>query len=141
MNTFATQSSRAARSYSVVNIESGVPSASPHQLVLMLFDGAIQSVSAAQSYCAAGKLEAKNSSTSKALRVIEEGLRASLDRPAGGELAARLDRLYEYMSRRLLSASLHSAPDEYAEVGRLLAELRSGWAEIGINSQSLANAA
>jgi flagellar secretion chaperone FliS len=139
MNLFAPQPRRAASMYSTINVESGVPNASPHQLILMLFDGAIQAVAAAQALCESGKIEEKNLQTSKALRIIEEGLRAALDREAGGELATRLDSLYLYMNKRLLSASLRNAIDEYAEVGRLLNEIRSGW--VGIGSMPMARAA
>ncbi len=141
MNAFAPQTRRAAHAYSAVNVESAVPSATPHGLILMLYDGAIQAVGAAQSQCEAGSIEAKVNATSKALSIIEEGLRASLDRKAGGELAMRLDSLYGYMNRRLLSASLHNAHEQYAEVGQLLSGLRSAWAEIGVGKPALANAA
>ena len=141
MNAFAPQTRRAAHAYSAVNIATMVPSASPHGLILMLFDGAIQAVGIAQSECEAGRIEAKNKATAKALSIIEEGLRASLDRHAGGELAERLDSLYSYMNRRLLKANLHNAIEQYAEVGKLLAGMRSTWAEIESGRSQLANAA
>jgi flagellar secretion chaperone FliS len=130
MNFFAPQSRRAAHTYNAVHIETGVPSASPHALILMLFDGVIEAVGSARLCCEAGRVDEKNRLTSKALRILEEGLRASLDRAQGGQIAQRLDSLYDYMSRRLLSASLHNAAEEYAEVSRLLTELRYGWAGI-----------
>jgi flagellar secretion chaperone FliS len=130
MNFFAPQSRRAAHTYNAVHIETGVPSATPHALILMLFDGAIEAVGSARLCCEVGQIEDKNRLTSKALRILEEGLRASLDRKQGGQIAMRLDNLYDYMTRRLLSASLHNSAEEYAEVSRLLAELRSGWAGI-----------
>jgi flagellar secretion chaperone FliS len=130
MNFFAPQNRRAAQTYNAVLVETGVPSASPHKLILMLFDGAIEAIGTAKLCCEKGEIEEKNRLTSKALRILEEGLRAALDRNGGGQLAQRLDSLYEYMTRRLLSASLHNAPAEYVEVSNLLLELRAGWAGI-----------
>lgn len=137
MNHFAPQPRRAANMYNMINVETGVPNATPHQLILMLFDGAIQAVSGAQALCETDRIEEKNAQTSKALRIIEEGLRAALDRKAGGELATRLDSLYLYMNKRLLSASLHNSVEEYAEVSRLLNEVRGGW--VGIAHTPMAN--
>lgn len=120
----------AARTYSAVNFSSGVPNASPHGLILMLLDGAIEALGQAQAYLSAGKIDDKNRAASKALRIIEEGLRASLDRRNGGQLAIRLDTLYEYMNRRTLTASLRNDAAGFGEVARLLLQIRDGWSGI-----------
>lgn len=141
MNVYPSQSGRAARAYSAINIETAAPTATAHGLILMLYDGAIQAVGSARSHCEAGNIEAKNHATAKALGIIEQGLRASLDQQRGGELAIRLDSLYAYMNRRLLSASLHNNCEQFGEVGELLAGLRSAWAEIERDTRLFANAA
>ena len=120
----------AARTYAAVNFNSSVPSASPHGLIMMLLDGAIEALGQAQTCLAAGKIDDKNRAASKALRIIEEGLRASLDRRNGGQLAVRLDALYEYMNRRTLTASLRNEAAGFAEVAKLLLQIRDGWSGI-----------
>ena len=74
---------------------------------------------------------AKGSAISKAISIIDNGLRASLDKEAGGEIAANLDALYDYMSRRLLHANLKNDVTIIDEVHGLLADLRGAWVEIG----------
>ena len=71
----------------------------------------------------------RGESTSRAIRIIEEGLKASLD-PEVGEISANLAMLYDYMTRTLLQANLHSNADQYEEVTRLLKDLREAWQQI-----------
>jgi flagellar protein FliS len=122
-----------ANAYAKVGIETGVASASPHHLIVMLFDGAIVSVTSALRYMQIGNVPAKGKAISKAIEIIDAGLRASLDKTAGGEIAASLDSLYEYMSRRLLHANLKNNRDMLEEVQLLLRDLRSAWCSIGTN--------
>lgn len=108
-------------------------SANPHQLISMLFEGAIEALGRAQASLQTKDIEGKNLAVSKALRIIEEGLRASLDRRVGGEIAQNLDSLYDYMARRLLAASLRNDAAGIAEVGTLLSTIRTAWEQIGGN--------
>ncbi len=117
--------------YAKVGIETGVTSASPHKLIVMLFDGAIVSVSAAIMHMKAGNIPEKGAAISKAIMIIDSGLRAALDKKAGGEIAEGLDALYEYMGARLLQANLKNQVDILEEVQRLLGELRGAWNAIG----------
>lgn len=117
--------------YAAVQLETDVAAASPHRLTLMLYDAAIAAVRRAAERMRARDLATKGTAISKAIQIIEEGLAASLDRAAGGELAARLAELYDYMSRRLLLASVRNDPDGLEEVARLLVELREAWQAIG----------
>jgi flagellar protein FliS len=123
-------SSNPTSAYAQVGIETGVAAASPHKLILMLFDGAIMALGTAQRQMAEGDIPAKGQSISKAIEIITNGLRASLDLEAGGELAERLHALYDYMTVRLLHANLHNDTAAIEEVSRLLGELRSAWEEI-----------
>ena len=68
---------------------------------------------------------------SHAIAIIDNGLRASLDREAGGQIASSLDSLYDYMSRQLLTANLQNKPEMLEEVHRLLSDLRGAWNTIG----------
>ncbi len=120
----------AATTYAKVDLESRVNSANQHQLIQMLYDGAILSVAQAVSALERNDIAAKGAAISRAISIIEDGLRASLDPTQGGALAASLDGLYEYMSQRLLLASLRNDPALFSEVKQLLNELREAWASI-----------
>ena len=113
--------------YAKVGIETGVTSASPHKLIVMLFDGALVSVSTAILQMKAGNIPEKGKAISKAIMIIDSGLRASLDKKVGGEIAEGLDALYEYMASRLLQANLKNQVDILEEVQRLLSDLRGAW--------------
>jgi flagellar protein FliS len=119
--------SSAAKAYSKVGIETAVGSADPLGLVVMLYDGAILAVNKAVAGLRDQNMRLKGESVSKAIQIIEEGLRASLDRKAGGNIALQLDSLYEYMCQRLLLASVANDAAPMNEVARLLADLRESW--------------
>lgn len=117
-----------AEAYARVGVETGVVAADPHRLVLMLFDGALVAIGQARAALAAGDVARKGGAISRAIQIIEEGLRASLDHEDGGEIAAQLEQLYDYVSRRLLTANLRGDPAALEEVGRIVSELRDAWA-------------
>lgn len=120
----------AAQAYAKVSVETGVAAASPHELIVMLFDGAIAALHKAQLAMSAGEIEQKGLLISKAISIIDNGLYASLDRKAGGEIADNLASLYGYMSHRLLVANLRNDAAILQEVVKLLGDLRSAWCEI-----------
>lgn len=124
---FGSYSSNRAAAYSKVGVETGVGAADPHKLILMLFDGAILAVSAASTAMAQKDIAAKGQAASKAIEIITNGLKASLDVSAGGELAERLAALYDYMGERLLYANLHDNAAALDEVASLLQGLREAW--------------
>ncbi|MET3130587.1 flagellar protein FliS [Oxalobacteraceae bacterium GrIS 1.11] len=117
--------------YAKVGIETGVVSASPHKLIVMLFDGALAALGAALTHMRAGHIAEKGKAISHAILIVESGLRASLDKSVGGEIAESLDALYEYISARLLMANLKNQPELLEEAQRLLTELRDAWNAIG----------
>ena len=122
---------RGVNAYANVGLETGIASASPHKLIVMLYDGALVALLSAKTNIAAGNIAAKGSAISKAISIIDNGLRASLDKNAGGEIATNLDALYDYMSRRLLHANLKNDVTIIDEVHGLLADLRGAWVAIG----------
>lgn len=122
-----------AETYAKVGIEVAIETADPHRLILMLFDGALAAVAIAKVQMEAKDTPAKGASISKAIDLVLNGLRASLDVESGGELAERLAALYEYISQRLLFANLHNNTAALDEVTELLGGLRSAWAEIEQN--------
>jgi len=119
-----------AAAYRAAGIESQIGTASPHQLVLMLFDGALLAVSTASRHMNNKDIAQKGQSVSQAIEIIGGGLRACLDDEAGGQLAERLRALYEYMCVRLLHANLKNDQAALKEVSGLLSEIRSAWEEI-----------
>ena len=121
----------AAQAYARVGLETGVLAANPHRLVLMLFDGALCAVMDADTHLAEGRISDKGEAISRAISIINDGLRASLDHAHGGRIAGYLLELYEYMSRKLLHASLNNDRATLLEIAQLLGELRSSWAAIG----------
>ncbi len=122
---------RGVNAYAKVGMETSVLSASPHKLIVMLYDGALAAIKSAASHMAAGRIAEKGAAISKALDIINNGLRASLDKKAGGEIASNLDSLYVYMAQRLLMASLQNKSAMLDEVQTLLADLRDAWLQIG----------
>jgi flagellar protein FliS len=125
-----TSSASPANAYARIGIETGVSSASPHKLVLMLFDGAIMAIGSASRQMQANQIAEKGQSISKAIDIITNGLEASLDMKVEGELAERLSALYEYMCARLLHAGIKNDRAALDEVAGLLTEIRSAWEEI-----------
>lgn len=126
---------RGANAYAKVGLETGVIASNPHQLIVMLFEGALVAARAGLAHMAAGETEKKGLSISKAINIIDNGLRASLDRKAG-EVAQNLDSLYEYMSRRLIEANLKNDRVMLDEVIVLLADLKGAWDAIGDTSNA-----
>lgn len=121
---------RGANAYAKVGVETGVIAASPHKLIVMLFEGAQIALNNALQYMAAGNIEEKGKAISKAIAIINSGLRASLDIRAGGEVAANLDALYEYMGNTLLKANLENKPELIQEVLTLLLDIKGAWDDI-----------
>lgn len=126
---FASQTST-ARAYATVGVETGIESASPHKLILMLYEGALVSISSARLHMQRKEVAEKGAAISKAIEIISAGLKAGLDMKAGGELAIRLAALYDYMCTRLLHANMKNDSRALDEVAKLLGELKSAWEEI-----------
>lgn len=121
----------AVNAYAQVGVETGAMSASPHQLIVMLYDGARAAIARAKFHLAAGDIAAKGNAISKSIDIIDNGLRAVLDHNAGGDVAADLERLYDYMSRQLMLANLRNDEALLDQVDSLLQDLSSAWAQIG----------
>lgn len=123
------------RAYANIGIETGVASASPHKLIVMLFDGALVAVISAIKHMNEGNCAKKGEAISTAIMIINNGLRASLDKKAGGGIAGGLDSLYEYMSGRLLQANLTNQVAMLEEVRGLLSDLRGSWNAIDTSAE------
>jgi len=125
---FPPNSSKLA-AYRSTSAHAGVAAADPHRLVVMLMDGALERIAAARGLISHGGGIEKPQLLQRAMDIIDE-LRNSLNLKAGGEVAANLDRLYEYMCMRLMQANASNKPELLDEVSRLLNEIRSAWLQI-----------
>jgi len=121
---------RGVNAYANVGLETGIGAASPHKLIVMLYDGALVAILSALNSMKSGNVAAKGASISKAINIIDNGLRAALDKAAGGEIAANLDALYEYISAQLLKGNLSNDPVPLEESHKLLSDLRDAWNQI-----------
>ncbi|MFO7552018.1 MAG: flagellar export chaperone FliS [Haliea sp.] len=122
----------------------GAEYASPHQLITMLFDGALERLARAIGHAERGEVAAKGECIGRVILILDS-LQASLDQAAGdGALAANLADLYDYMMRRLTEANLHSDPAMMTEVHQLLDGLADAWraiaSEVAAQGQSGADA-
>jgi flagellar secretion chaperone FliS len=124
--------------YSKAGVESNIRDASPHKLISMLFDGALVAVGMARNHMLLKQIPEKGLAISRAISIIDEGLKVSLDENAGGELARNLKSLYEYLSNRLLMANIHNDVEALDEVAHLLGELKGAWDQIGEQVQAVA---
>ena len=127
----------AKKAYKTVELETTVMSASPHKLVLMLYDGAITAINRAKANLEIKDIAQKGSAISKAIDIIENGLKSSLDMKVGGDLATRLSMLYDYMCDTLLVANIKNDMNKLDEVLKLLNQLRAAWEAIADNPETL----
>ncbi len=117
---------KALHQYQSVNRQTSVIDADRHRLIQLLFDGALERVLMARAQITAKNIEGKNRLIGKAIEILG-GLRGFLDKDKGGDLAVRLDALYEYMEIRLFYANLKNDVTILDEVASLLKEVKGGW--------------
>ncbi|MDI9279071.1 flagellar export chaperone FliS [Pantoea sp. EABMAA-21] len=118
------------RAYSAVSLESQVSGATPHQLIALLFEGAINAMRRAEIYFQTGNVARGGEMISRAINIIDNGLRAGLDHQVGGQIAADLERLYEYVSRNLLLASVNQSAESLPQLITLMVEMSDTWKAI-----------
>jgi flagellar protein FliS len=116
-----------ANTYKQVGIETEVAGADPHKLVLMLLDGAISAIKLAAIGIEKRDIATKSTQLSKAIAIVNEGLRASLDHRQGGQIAGRLDSLYLYVTSQLLEANLSNRTEPLQEALELLGMIQDAW--------------
>jgi len=119
----------AVQQYNRVGVAAGVEEASPHRLIQMLMEGVIEKITIAKGHMERGETAKKGSHISWAISIVD-GLRASLDLNAGGEVAQNLDDLYDYINHRLVTANIENNTDLLDEVTSLLKSIKSAWDEL-----------
>ncbi|MEF7613460.1 flagellar export chaperone FliS [Aquincola sp. MAHUQ-54] len=125
-----------ANMYRSVGVRTSVDAADPHRLVAMLFDGFMDAVAQARGALQSGDVERKGRAISRAARIVDEGLKASLNLEAGGTLANDLSDLYSYVTLRLTQANLRNDEQALEECRRLIEPLREAWASIAPQAEA-----
>ena len=130
-----TTSTGSVSHYTQVDCYTGVTEADPHQLVQMLLDGALGKIAVAKGLMSRNETAQKGEVIGQVISIVG-GLRASLDMSAGGEIAANLNNLYEYIERRLLESNLKNDMSILDETGALFREVKTAWESIPQESRS-----
>ncbi len=138
---FAPRHYRPSNLYSRVGLETEVHDASPHRLIAMLFDGLFSALAQAQGAIESGQRELKARALSRAVRIIDEGLKAGLNLAEGGPLALQLNELYAYATLRLTQANLRDDLEAILEVRTLLQPVRDAWGAIAPQAETTPAAA
>jgi len=112
--------------YQQINAQTGIVDADPHRLIQLLLDGALDRIAQAKGALASGDVASMGEALGKAVGIIA-GLQGCLDRERGGDIAANLDRLYDYMTLRLMDVHRERGAAPLDEVGSLLGTLKGGW--------------
>jgi flagellar protein FliS len=122
----------AMNEYKKAGVHAEVMEADPHRLIQMLMEGALERIAIAKGAMKQNNVALKGERIGSAISIIE-GLRASLNMEAGGEISANLESMYEYMTNRLLEANMNDDADILDEVADLMRKIKSGWDEIPNN--------
>jgi len=124
-----TQSNTPMNQYRTVDAYGAAAAPDRIQLVLRMMQGALDRIATARGHMRRGEQAAKGEALGRAVRLID-GLRSCLDLQRGGEIAANLGALYDYMTRRLTEANLRNDPRGLDEVAELMEEIRGGWEQM-----------
>lgn len=112
--------------YQQINTQTSITDADPHKLIQLLYNGALERINMAKAKMQAGDHQAKGTLIVKVIDIVA-GLRSFLDKEQGGDLAERLDALYDYMERVLWEANVHNDQAKLDEVAGLLRSIKDGW--------------
>ena len=125
----------ALNQYRSVSVQSGMTDATPHQMITMLLDGALDRVASARGAIDRGEVSRKGELLGSAIAIIDS-MRASLDYDKGGEIAGNLGSLYDYIESRLVEANASSNLTLLDEVSSLLREIKAGWTAIPADARN-----
>jgi len=122
-----TGSYSSVRSYADIGLETQVMSATPERLITLLYQGARAAIGQARLHLQEGRVAERGTAITKAIKIVDEGLKMGLNMEAGGDIAANLSRLYDYIVRTLLMANLKADVEQLDIADRLLADLAEAW--------------
>jgi flagellar protein FliS len=129
-------SNKGAQQYAQMKKQTGVEGANPHQLIGMLYQGALDNLQQALGCIDRNDYEGRGRHLGRVITILG-GLQGFLDHEKGGDISQNLDSLYEYMSVRLYDASRDHAKQPVEEVIKLLREVKEGWDGIAVEAQQL----
>ena len=115
--------------YKKTRTNTAVEDASPHKLISMMMDGALEKVAIAMGAMERKQPAVTGESISKAISIVDN-LRVAIDHDVGGKIAANLHDLYDYITRRLLEANIMTDVSMLEEVAALLTEIKIAWAQV-----------
>lgn len=121
-----TSAHNALGQYSKMAVQTGVESATPHRLIQMLMEGVLEKIARAKGFMQRNDIRAKGQQIGWAISILE-GLKASLNKSEGGEIAQNLEDLYTYMEQRLIVANRENDPAILDEVITLMRQIKEGW--------------
>lgn len=119
--------------YKSIELQTRMATATPHEIVHLLLQGARSHIATAQGNIERKQISEKGEHISKAISIID-GLKAGLDHENGGEISANLDKLYIYIQEILLKANLHNNIDLLIQANNLLADIHQAWKEIKVET-------
>jgi flagellar protein FliS len=114
------------RKYEQISDHDDIMAASPHRLIQMLMEGFLEKTALAKAYMASKHIAEKGETIGKAIAILN-GLQASLNLEAGGQVAENLNNLYGYMSGRMVDANLRNDANILDEAAGLMTEIKAGW--------------
>ena len=117
------------QSYRKVSVESEISVASPHRIIQMMFDGALQRLAESRYAIENNDIANKGIYIGKAIGIIT-GLNNSLNMDAGGDIASNLSDLYDFMLRRISEANLNNDASALDDVSDILRTIKEGWDQI-----------
>src|SRR3990170_4023684 len=135
MNMLGNARSANLAAYQSAAAHGGVAASDPHRLIVMLMDGAIERIATARGCMQRSETAEKARLINRAVSIVGE-LRNSLDLRNGGQIAANLAELYDYICRRLLLATTENKVEMLDEVSGLMHEIRSAWLAIAPEARS-----
>jgi len=124
---YGARARHSAQAYANIGLETQVFSASPEHLITLLLNGALAAMAKARLHMQNNSIDGRGAAISKAIEIVESGLRASIDEDAGGEVAKSLIATYDMVIRSLLLANLNSDYDKLALAERMLTDIREAW--------------
>lgn len=121
--------------YKSIELQTRIDTASPHELIELLLQGARSHIATAQGNIQRKQIKEKGEHLSKAINIIE-GLKSCLNHEQGGEIAGNLQQLYDYLQHLLLKANLNNDEELLVQSNQILAEVHQAWQSINTNNEA-----
>jgi len=119
----------ALKGYSDIKVNAAVASATPHQLIQMLYDGLLERIAQMKGAMEQKNIELKNTKVNQAISILF-GLRESLDNDNAADISGGLDNVYDYVQRRLWQAHMKNDISILDECSSLIEEINTAWKAI-----------